>query len=147
MSATCISATYNYNTRRSLHIHGSSRRMRMAKRKHKRGSVAGYFREVFAAQPEWLKEKSNDPILAKYRIDHGLAADAQVEKRVKANLANLKSVLRKKSRRKGKMAAAGTVVVTTRSGHRLENLEEMIDDCLTLAKNLGRDTLEHIINL
>ena len=119
----------------------------MAKRKHKRGSIAGYFRQVFEAQPEWLKEKSNDPILAKYRIDHGLAADALVDKRVKSNLANLKSVLRKKSRRKSKAAAGGAVVASTRSGHRLENLEEMIDDCLTLAKNLGRDTLEHIINL
>jgi hypothetical protein len=119
----------------------------MAKRKSKRGTVAGYFRQVFAAQPEWLKEKSNDPILAKYRIDHGMAVDAPIEKSVKANLANLKSVLRKKSRRRGKAAAGGTAVASTRSGHRLEKLEELIDDCLTLAKNLDREALEHIISL
>jgi hypothetical protein len=119
----------------------------MAKRKGKRGSVAGYFRQVFEAQPEWLKEKSNDPILAKYRIDHGMSADEPVDKRVKANLANLKSVLRKKSRRKGKAAVGGKAVAPTRSGHRLEVLEEAIDDCLTLAKNHDRDALEHIISL
>src|ERR1700730_748990 len=117
----------------------------MAKRKSKRGTVAGYFRQVFAAQPEWLKEKSNDPILAKYRIDHGMAADAPVEKSVKANLANLKSVLRKKSRRKGKAVVGGLAVAPTRSGHRLEALEEMIDEALTLPKNLDRQALQHII--
>jgi hypothetical protein len=119
----------------------------MAKRKRKGGTVAGYFRQVFATQPEWLKEKSNDPILAKYRLDHGMAADAPVDKSVKANLANLKSVLRKKSRRGGRVAAGGTALASTRSGHRLEKLEEMIDDCLTLARNLDRIGLEHIISL
>jgi hypothetical protein len=119
----------------------------MAKRKSKRGTVTGYFRQVFAAQPEWLKEKSNDPILAKYRLDHGLAVDAPVDKSVKSNLANLKSVLRKKSRRGARTAGGAAAMASTRSGHRLEKLEEMIDDCLSLAKNLDREALEQIISL
>jgi hypothetical protein len=118
----------------------------MAKRKGKRGTVAGYFRKVFAARPEWLNEKSNDLVLAKYRADHGLPPDAPVKKNVKANLANLKSVLRKKSRRGG-TAASATTMASTRSGHRLEKLEEMIDDCLSVAKNLDREALEQIIGL
>ena len=119
----------------------------MAKRKRKRGELSAYFRETFTEHPEWLKEKSNKPILAKYRLDHGIGADVPVDKKVQGNLANLKSVLRKKSRRKGKSAVAGTPVAPTRSGHRLEVLEEAIDDCLTLAKNHDRDALEHIISL
>jgi len=115
----------------------------MAKRNNKRGTVSGYFRQVFNDHPEWLKEKSNEPILAKYRTDHGMANDAVVEKRVKSNLANLKSSLRKKSRRTGKSGGG----MATRSGHRLEGLEELIDDCLTLAKNLDREALDHIISL
>ena len=119
----------------------------MAKRKHKRGTLSGYFRQTFTEHPEWLQEKSNNPILAKYRVDHGMGADDPVDKKVKGNLANLKSVLRKKSRRKGKSVAGGKPVAPTRSGHRLEVLEEAIDDCLTLAKNHDRDALEHIISL
>jgi hypothetical protein len=129
----------------------------MAKRRKTSGSVAGYFRQVFDAHPEWLKEKSNDPILAQYRVDHGMAADAPVEKNVKANLANLKSVLRKKSRRRGRRAAVATnaaiavmaapVEIPTLGGHPFEVLEEMIDDCLTQAKNLDRDALDDVISL
>src|SRR5436305_1548781 len=100
----------------------------MAKQKGKRGTVAGYFREVFAAQPDWLKEKSNDLILAKYRLDHNMGPEARVDKSIKANLANLKSMLRNKSRRKGKAKVGGVPVASTRSGHRLEKLEESIDD-------------------
>jgi len=116
----------------------------MAGRRNKRGTVSGYFRQVFKDHPEWLKEKSNEPILAQYRTDHGMAADADIEKKIKSNLANLKSALRKQSRGSGK---PGVQLVSTRTGHRLEALEELIDECLTLAKNLDRDALGQIISL
>lgn len=116
----------------------------MAKRKRrKKASVGGYFREVFAAHPEWLKVKSNAAVLSKYRVDHGLGAEAIVPKNIVANLANVKSVLRKKGR--VKTGARLINVTTAPSAGKLEALEELIDECLTMAKNIDRSGLEHII--
>src|SRR3712207_5174902 len=121
----------------------------MAKvRKRKAGNSSySYFRTLFEQNPEWLNSKSNDLIIARYRTDHGLADDAEIEKSVKNNLANLKSVMRKKSR-KGASASAGnasgggmTGSGRGKSANRLEALEEMIDECLTLAKNNDREGL------
>jgi hypothetical protein len=121
----------------------------VAKKKKQKGSVSGYFRQVFAEHPDWLDAKSNDAILAQYRTDHGMTSEASVEGNIKANLANLKSVLRKKRRRKGKGKSKQAVAVaaTARGAHKLEGLEEMIDDSLTLAKNLDREGLNHVIHL
>ena len=41
----------------------------MARRKKKRGTISGYFPPLFAEHPEWLKETSNDVILARYRSE------------------------------------------------------------------------------
>ncbi|MCI0681672.1 MAG: hypothetical protein L0Y71_06180 [Gemmataceae bacterium] len=116
----------------------------MAKRKRRQATVGGYFREVFAAHPEWLKIKSNAAVLGKYRADHGMASDAAVAKNIVANLANVKSVLRKKGRVKS--GAKSISVTTVASAGKLEALEELIDECLTMAKNIDRSGLEHIIN-
>jgi hypothetical protein len=127
----------------------------MPRRKSREGSVAGYFRGVFAEHPEWLHETSNNVILDRYRHDHGLGADAPVDIRIKQNLANLKSVLRKQARkRRGRrpataVASAPVAVAVARRTptSRLETLEEMIDDCLTLAKHQDREGLHEIIQL
>ena len=77
---------------------------------------------------------------------------------MRQNLSNIKSVLRNKRRRKrgGKpktTVAAGAVVmmdVATAVPPRrakLEALEENIDDCLTMAKNLDRDGLDSVIKV
>jgi hypothetical protein len=116
----------------------------MAKRKRGRGSIAGYFRSVFNAHPEWLRGKSNKPVLAQYRADHGMAEGADVPANIKANLANLKSTMRKAARIKsGKKAVRVKAVV---GASKLEGLEELIDECLTLAKNLDRKALEGVIS-
>lgn len=113
----------------------------MAKRK--KTSVGGYFREVFKAHPEWLKIKSNAATLDKYRADHGMAKEAVIPKNIVANLANIKSVLRHKGR---KTTGAKLVTVSTApSATKLEALEELIDECLTMAKNLDRTGLESVI--
>src|SRR5947209_4936632 len=80
-------------------------------------SVAGYFRKVFQEQPRLLHETSNQKLLDRWLADH--PGQTEVPKSVKANLANLKSVLRSKQRkqvasraeqaRQAGQAAAGAV--------------------------------------
>jgi hypothetical protein len=81
-----------------------------------------------------------------------------VPERIKANLANVKSVLRKKKRKKpgrkpgrppGAVAAVVAVAIeparTSTKG--FEQLEEQIDDCLTSARSLDREVLHNVIGL
>jgi hypothetical protein len=131
----------------------------MARRKSKPGSVSGYFRKVFGERPDWLVGKSNDAILARYREDHGISPSAEVDRKIKQNLANLKSVLRKKGRKKKRgrprkdagapVVAAAAVAVAVRKApvSKLDALEESIDDCLTFAKGMDRDAMHDVIVL
>ncbi len=125
----------------------------MAKKRGRGESVMGYFRQIFKENPGWLSEKSNAAILARYRADNGMAEDASLDKKVTANLANLKSVLRKKQRDDEGTSnglapkVAATAASSSRGGQRLEALEEMIDDALTFAKNVDREGLNDVIML
>ncbi len=127
----------------------------MARQKKQGGSSYSYFQQYFAENPAKLDQTRNDEILADYREAHGLAADAEIEKTVMNNLANVKSIMRKKLREAGQApdgdAADGGPKAApqraTRQGNRLEALEEMIDDCLTLAKNQDREGLRDVIGL
>jgi hypothetical protein len=120
----------------------------MAKKSRESASSYTYFKQLFLKNPDWLKEKSNAIILARYRADHGLAEEAEIEKKVMNNLANLKSVLRKQLRKrgrpKGSTAAAPTISKPTT---KLEALEISIDDCLTTARFMDPIGLEEVINL
>jgi len=112
-----------------------------------------------------LKGRSNDELLKRWLSDH--PGETEVPAKVKANLANIKSVLRNKHRKKAdKKAGQVTERAETTQGQKghgvlprrnreapsptsnpLEQLEEQIDECLTLAKNLDREGLEHVIRL
>jgi hypothetical protein len=105
--------------------------------------MSGYFRGVFAEKPQWLGHTSNDEILARYRTDHGLAADADVGQSVKQTLANIKSVLRKEHRQGGK----GRALVAARGKSSLDTLEEKIDDVLSVARTMDPEGLAHVIKL
>jgi hypothetical protein len=120
----------------------------MPRRGRKKKSISGYFRQVFEMHPEWLKEKSNDLILAQYRRDQGMGADAVVRESVRNNLANIKSVIRKKKELgsyAGKKAKA--VQKTASATQRLEELESQIDDCMMTARGIDPVGLESIIAL
>ena len=118
----------------------------MARKKSGGDSVGGVFRGIFQDHPQLLKTKSNDEVLARYRVALGLAPDAEIEKRIKSIMANVKSVMRKKARKRGrKVQAAGGAPVPKVSLRSLDHLEEMIDDCLTLAKNIDREELAGVI--
>ncbi len=114
----------------------------------KPNTISSYFRKIFTNHPEWLHQKSNNDVLARYRSDHGLAAGKDVEPRIRNALANLKSQMRKEQRDGGTL-----VVVAARVGprsaagmsHRMEQLEEQIDECLSTAKLLDPEGLKNVI--
>jgi hypothetical protein len=112
-------------------------------------SVAGYFRQVFAENPAWLKGRSNQAVLERWLADH--AGQNEVPDRVKQNLANIKSVLRKKLRKGGRPKKQAEPVAETAPDaapkvyDTLEALEVLIDDALTLARSLDREGLDSVI--
>jgi hypothetical protein len=108
-------------------------------------TISGYFRAIFRENPKLLKTRSNQELLDRWLKDH--PGEKKVPNRVKQNLANIKSVLRKKGRkRKGVANEAPRPVAAPRS-RGLEGLEENIDECLSQAKLLDREGLDSIIHL
>ena len=117
-------------------------------------NISGYFRQVFKENPKWLEGRSNDEVLARWLKDH--PGEKEVPKRVKQNLSNVKSILRQAERKKSgapkkesrPAEPTAAVAAAPRKGVRgLETLEEQIDECMTLAKNLDREGLSSVINL
>ncbi len=116
-------------------------------------TVAGYFRRVFGEDPKLLDSRSNDELLARWLADH--PGEKEVPERVRQNLSNVKSVLRKGLRKSGKRkqardAAAGiapAAVAPRRSTDALANLEEHIDEAITIARVLDREGLQSVISL
>ncbi len=134
----------------------------MAKAKKNGESVSGYFRKVFAENPKLLSGRSNKELLERWLKDH--PGETDVPQKVRANLSNVKSLLRQQARKGGrpkKAAAAGEPTGAQMAEHSapkpaaasqapplpLEQLEEQIDDCLSLAKSLDRDRLRHVISM
>lgn len=116
------------------------------------GTTAAYFREIFRKKPGLLNERSNKVLLKQWLKDH--PGQTEVPKSVKANLANLKSVLRSKKRSKvaSKEQAAlppgqqQTKVKKVPTGKQpLEQLEFQIDEAMILAKEIDRDRLDSVI--
>jgi hypothetical protein len=113
-------------------------------------TISGYIRRVFKENPKWLATRSNDEILARWLKDH--PGETEVPHRVKKNLSNVKSLLRqargKKPGKPKKESQPAAPTAAPRSAVRgLETLEEQLDECLTLAKNLDREGLSSVINL
>jgi hypothetical protein len=111
-------------------------------------SISSYFRGVFKERPELLVTRSNDALLERWLKDH--PGVKEVPARVKQNLANIKSVLRKKGRkRKRHLQQPATILFTPSAGatRGLASLEENIDNCLDQAKKLDREGLDSIIRL
>ena len=114
-------------------------------------TVSGYFRKLFEENPKWLAERSNQALLDRWLRDH--PGEQEVPVRVKQNLSNVKSVLRTKLRRKPgrpkkeSQPAAAPADASRRGVRRLESLEEQIDECLVLAKELDREGLASVIAL
>jgi hypothetical protein len=117
-------------------------------------SMQGYFKRILKEDPKLLKGRSNEELLNRWKADH---PGQEVTKSVTAGLQNAKSAIRSKRRRRkvapaegqsARVAAKPTKVASGgHKGHKLEVLEEQIDDCLSHAKHLDREGLGEVIRL
>jgi hypothetical protein len=122
----------------------------MAKTRGRRSSgesVSGYFRRILERRPDLINGSTNKMLLERWLKDH--PEFSEVPNNVKFNLANLKSALRKKMRFQGVAASknASATSTTTAPRHKLETLEEQIDDCMSAAKSVDREGLAEVIRL
>ena len=112
-------------------------------------TISGYFRKVFAEHPGWLDSRSNDQLFVRWLKDH--PGETEVPEKVRQNLSNIKSLLRKQSRKKKPKQAsvpqAHSAEKPRKPARGFDALEEQIDECLTLAKNLDREGLATVIGL
>lgn len=120
-------------------------------------TTAGYFRQIFKENPKLLGERSNEKLLSRWLADH--PGHTEVPDNVKANLSNLKSVLRSKKRKNVARRAqeaqpngaaaqpAAPVARKPLGSSKLDALEMQIDECLILARQLDRQELHDVIGL
>jgi hypothetical protein len=124
-------------------------------------TTGSYFKRVFKENPSLLQSRSNDELLTRWLADH--PGEKTVPENIKKHMANVKSILRQKTRKKkggrpkqveeaAPVAMATSVAVMQPklvkiASKSLEGLEEQIDDCLTAAKKLDREGLDDVIRL
>jgi hypothetical protein len=114
-------------------------------------SRSAYWRKVLEDNPGLLKGRKNDKLYAIWMKDH--PGHDKVPKDEMQILSNVKSQLRtarKTSRGKARAAApAKASAAVSRpariSARNLEQLEIMLDDCIMLAMDSGKDELESVI--
>lgn len=111
-------------------------------------SIGGFFRQIFQQRPELLRSKNNLEIMGLWDAAHPGQSPAN-RKRVMQNMANVKSVMRKRLRKRGPKALTAGRPFPGKNGARLtlDLLEEHIDDSLSMAKRLDRDGLDSVIKL
>lgn len=119
-------------------------------------SVQGYFRKILEENPKLIKQRNNEELYKRWLADH--PEEKEVPERVRQGLANLKSLMRKKAKRRQRTAAqnghaasapAPTAVAkaTPRPVNNLFKLEAQIDDALLTARSIDPVGLEEIIAL
>jgi hypothetical protein len=115
---------------------------------------SGYFRRLFTDNPKLLKGRSNEEVLKRWLADH--PGEKAVPDRIKYIVANVKSVLRERLRKKpghrpaepkaAEATAGEQATPPTRAAAKLlDILEEQIDECMTFARNLDREGLDDVI--
>ena|ERR1700722_9978168 len=117
-------------------------------RKRKGPSLLGIFKGYFDERPDWLQIRTNDDVMAKFAADHpGIPAD----KKVKQAMFNAKNYMKKgqagRRGRKAKVAAINAAMAAThpKTGA-LQMLENHVDDCLAMARAIGKDSIAPIIS-
>jgi hypothetical protein len=114
-------------------------------RRKRKGGTSAYFRPILSERPDLLHGTSNEELIRLWVADHPNHKPIELRK-AKANLANLKSLMRKEERegRGGKAAPQPRPAASNRG---LDALEEAIDDCLSFAKGMDRTQLDDVIRL
>jgi hypothetical protein len=124
-----------------------------AKTKEKAQSFASIIRGYFEENPEWLDGPSNEALIARFEKDH---PGEKWTKKHQQGAANEKTKLRKKMgkvrrRRKGGRRAAAPAAsesqvmrVRTPMGV-LEQVEALIDECVTLTVKQNNPALEGVV--
>jgi hypothetical protein len=119
-------------------------------------SIQGYFKRVLKENPKLLQGRSNEEVLSRWKEDH---PGQELTNQIRVGLQNAKSGLRSKRRKRraaktenGQPEAAtvhplAKAAKPATSSHKVEVLEEQIDDCLSLAKHLDREGLADVIKL
>lgn len=115
--------------------------------KQKAFSAYRAFREYFRNQPELLKERDNSKVVDMFKRDY---PKVPWDIRAQQALANAKNYERKGAKkRKKQMAkvqrALSTPQVLSGAKSQLNVLEDRIDDCLAMAKEIDRDGLHSIV--
>jgi hypothetical protein len=126
----------------------------MAKVKEKAPSFASVIRSYYEENPEWLDTASNQDLIERYLKDH---PGEEWSKRHQQGAANEKTKLRKKAgkvRRRRRKRSGGesenaanesrVIRVRTPMGV-LEQLELLIDDCLSVAAKQNNPALENTV--
>ena len=120
-------------------------------------SIQGYFRPIIEQNPKkYLKSRDNSELYERWLKDH--PDHDTVPESVKNSLNNLKSRMRK-DRKMGRRrkaaasdeptasAAAAPARAARRAAGNLQALEEQIDECLGMARNIDREGLTRVIEL
>jgi hypothetical protein len=125
----------------------------MAKTRRRKGqSISGYFRPLLIENPALLERNDNAELIEQWKRDHPNDTAKRLRK-VRQNLANLKSHLRRQARENPSLATKpalragdGPVVLGGEvESPGLVNLENRIDDCMYLAWRIDRAGLDHVI--
>jgi len=114
-------------------------------------TVMGQFRSILLEHRPLIKKRSNARLIELYL--QGFPGRTELTRKEKSALANVKSHLRRKKRRRGRKKAAllDSAALTPRPVKvkvaDLESLEYDIDDCYTLARKLDPVGLANVIHL
>ena|ERR1051326_7472945 len=119
----------------------------MGKRKGK-PSMLGIFKQYFQAHPEWLRTRSNDAVLAQFKADH---PSTEVSTKIKQAMFNAKNWARKgknvhRRRRRKVEAIQAAIKAPQRRPDALQLLENQVDECLAMARTIGRETISDVID-
>lgn len=121
----------------------------MVKSKETPPSYSAYFEQLYAANPSWLDDSTNEQILRQWEKDHG---NQPMPPNVRSIMANKKSKMREKlgkAIRHKRIAIANDTSLPVPRGRlsirALESLEEQIDNCLDLARQQHHPEMECVI--
>lgn len=124
-------------------------------------STSGTFKKYFTEKPELLQVTSLDEVINRYKQEHPnvevtpplrqIAANIKSTMKRKMRLSANGSTKKKRGRPKGSTKAAthtGAVAAAPHTSNAtLERLEDRIDECVALAKEIDRRGLIHVIRL